>query len=201
MKTREKILLIAEEEFSKLGYDGLSMNELVKKLEINKATVYYHFKDKRALYQTILENILDDLNSELESRLDTSLNSKELLKEYVKVYIQKIKERPTIVPLMLREIANFGSNSDTNIVILFEKMISRVYEILNNLDLKDKYKEIDPYLIDSIIYGTINNFYAIQMSDLPIGTVKGGLKADINKSLDFACDFITDIILDAICKE
>ena len=80
-------------------------------------------------------------------------------------------------------------------------MISRVYEILNNLDLKDKYKEIDPYLIDSIIYGTINNFYAIQMSALPIGTVKGGLKADINKSLDFACDFITDIILDAICKE
>lgn len=47
MKTRELILKVAEEEFSKLGYDAVSMNNLVKKLNINKATIYYHFLDFR----------------------------------------------------------------------------------------------------------------------------------------------------------
>lgn len=47
MKTSEKILKVAADEFARIGYDGLSMNSLVEKLEINKATVYYHFKDKK----------------------------------------------------------------------------------------------------------------------------------------------------------
>lgn len=56
MKTSEKILKVAADEFARIGYDGLSMNSLVEKLEINKATVYYHFKDKKALYKEVIKH-------------------------------------------------------------------------------------------------------------------------------------------------
>ena len=38
---KEHILDIATSEFAILGYSALSMNNLAKKLEINKATIYY----------------------------------------------------------------------------------------------------------------------------------------------------------------
>jgi len=58
MTKKELILKVAEEEFCKYGFDAVSMNDLVKKLNINKATIYYHFKDKKSLYQTIIKIIL-----------------------------------------------------------------------------------------------------------------------------------------------
>jgi AcrR family transcriptional regulator len=66
MKRRDKILLIAEEEFARVGYDGLSMNDLVKKLQINKATIYYHFEDKKSLYQGVTKNAITHINQSLE---------------------------------------------------------------------------------------------------------------------------------------
>lgn len=75
MKRRDKILLVAEEEFARVGYDGLSMNDLVKKLDINKATIYYHFEDKKSLYQEVAKNAITHMNQNLEGLYKKTLKS------------------------------------------------------------------------------------------------------------------------------
>ena len=56
--SKEKIIKIATQEFATYGYDGVSMNTLASKLEVNKATIYYHFKHKKSLYQDVLKSII-----------------------------------------------------------------------------------------------------------------------------------------------
>ena len=70
--TKKRILDVATEEFATLGYSGLSMNKLAEKLKINKAMIYYYFKDKRNLYDEVISSIIE-LNEE-EMKQISSLN-------------------------------------------------------------------------------------------------------------------------------
>ena len=57
--TKKRILDVATEEFATLGYSGLSMNKQAEKLKINKAMIYYYFKDKRNLYDEVISSIIE----------------------------------------------------------------------------------------------------------------------------------------------
>ncbi len=50
---RDRILLKALQFFVAHGYDGISMREIAEACGLSKAALYYHFRDKEALF---LEN-------------------------------------------------------------------------------------------------------------------------------------------------
>lgn len=103
MGTKDLILSVAVKEFAKVGYDGLSMNNLVKKLNINKATIYYHFKDKRSLYNEVIKSEMTKGNSNIKAIFDEKKDGKTLFKDYLDAIILSIKQSPDIVSLALRE--------------------------------------------------------------------------------------------------
>jgi len=197
--TKDRILEVASQEFAKYGYDAVSMNNLVKKLDINKATVYYHYKDKKALYNEVIKALVEFRNEKTRLIFKDNSDGKSLLKAYINVEVNAIKERPYMVPLALREIANLGADLDDSIVPLFEEDIRYIQMILDKLELKDEYKEISVYAFFSLMMGTFLNFYSIQMSDLAIGT-KDELKKDGEKSLDYISEFLYNIIVSSTCK-
>ncbi|MBP7770254.1 MAG: TetR/AcrR family transcriptional regulator [Aliarcobacter sp.] len=195
MKTRELILKVAEEEFSKLGYDAVSMNNLVKKLNINKATIYYHFLDKRTLYHEIIKDVFSDINQRVGLLFAKNLEPKVLFTAYVNTIVTHI-----IVSLALREMANYGNNVDDSIMPYIEDELQKVELILKKLDLKESYKDINPLTFIALINGTIKEFYVIQMSSLSIGK-ESELKNDSEKTLNYIAEFVSNIIFDAIVKK
>ncbi len=198
--TKENILNIATNEFTIYGYDAVSMNKLASKLELNKATIYYHFKDKQSLYQEVIKNLILSNQENIERVLSSSLDPKEKFKAYIKEFIKTIKIKPQIVALSLREMANYGANVDEQIVPYIEQEIEHLRLAIVNLPLKEKYKTFDLYLLKSFILGTISHYYAFQMSDLEFK----GLSQFSKKSedvLDFTNDFLVDFILDALCEK
>ena len=71
--TRERILVVANELFIEQGYEGTSLREIADRLDITKAALYYHFRSKDEILQTLLEpfdTLLDDLLSRLEAARD-----------------------------------------------------------------------------------------------------------------------------------
>jgi AcrR family transcriptional regulator len=59
-KTKQRILDAAETLFSRNGFHGTSVSEITKKAMVNKAALYYHFKDKNDLILALFQKILDD---------------------------------------------------------------------------------------------------------------------------------------------
>ena len=203
MTKKENILKIAEEEFSKRGFDAVSMNDLVKKLDINKATIYYHYKDKKNLYHTVIKNAMEKSNSNIRTIFEDVKDNKDnqtLLRDYVNATILTIKENPNIVPLALRELANYGGDIDESFIPYIEEEIKCLKKVLNELELKDIYLNMNMYALYAFINGTIKTFYVIQMSSLPLGDDKE-LKNNSDKTLAFISQFISNIILDAIVKK
>ena len=45
-QTKQKILNVAGELFAENGFDGTSVDSIANAAGVNKALIYYHFKDK-----------------------------------------------------------------------------------------------------------------------------------------------------------
>lgn len=63
--TRSRIQAVALDLFSEQGYDATSLREIAERLGVTKAALYYHFKSK--------EEIVDSLTADHVARLDTLL--------------------------------------------------------------------------------------------------------------------------------
>ena len=197
--TRKNILDVAMEEFATLGYSGLSMNKLAEKLKINKAMIYYYFKDKRNLYDEVISSIIELNEEEKKEILNSSLEAKEKFKRYIKLYTKTINNNPNIIPLTLREMANFDLGIENNIPNSIEQELVLMKQIILQLNLKEKYKDIDFYELKAMIIGTISSYYSMQKTPLKLSNIKDFDKND-TKILNYVEEFITNILLDALCE-
>ena len=197
--TKKRILDVATEEFATLGYSGLSMNKLAEKLKINKAMIYDYFKDKRNLYDEVISSIIELNEEEKKEILNSSLEAKEKFKRYIKLYTKTINNNPNIIPLTLREMANFDLGIENNIPNSIEQELVLMKQIILQLNLKEKYKDIDFYELKAMIIGTISSYYSMQKTPLELSNIKDFDKND-TKILNYVEEFITNILLDALCE-
>lgn len=197
--TKKRILDVATEEFATLGYSGLSMNKVAEKLKINKAMIYYYFKDKRNLYDEVISSIIELNEEEKKEILNSSLEAKEKFKRYIKLYTKTISNNPNIIPLTLREMANFDLGIENNIPNSIEQELVLMKQIILQLNLKEKYKDIDFYELKAMIIGTISSYYSMQKTPLKLSNIKDFDKND-TKILNYVEEFITNILLDALCE-
>ena len=58
-KTRKKILKTAEKLFAEKGYDGTGIQDIATEAGINKALIYYHFKNKKDIIDSLFSATLD----------------------------------------------------------------------------------------------------------------------------------------------
>ncbi|MBP9042811.1 MAG: helix-turn-helix transcriptional regulator, partial [Spirochaetes bacterium] len=63
--TEDKILNGALDEFAELGFDGARVDRIAARSGLNKAMIYYYFKSKENLYETIVKNIASIIQSSI----------------------------------------------------------------------------------------------------------------------------------------
>jgi AcrR family transcriptional regulator len=68
-RTREEILDVAVQEFSRLGYAGARVDEIAARTRTTKRMIYYYFGGKEQLYIAALERVYSGFR-ELEAQLD-----------------------------------------------------------------------------------------------------------------------------------
>lgn len=71
-ETKQKILDVALDLFSKNGFSAVSIRDICKVVNIKESSVYYHFKNKQAILDELLQNfesIATGLMSQLEQAL------------------------------------------------------------------------------------------------------------------------------------
>ena len=96
---------VAADHFSEFGYDATHLEAIAKECEISKPAIYYHFKDKAALYETVLLKRFSALSEIIEKNTDRD-NPVENLKSYIKTFGDFLIETPCFSAIFAREIAN-----------------------------------------------------------------------------------------------
>jgi len=69
MKARDRILMAADDLFGRVGFDAATTREIAEMSGVNKALIHYHFKNKEALFETLLDRYYTRLAETLQTSL------------------------------------------------------------------------------------------------------------------------------------
>ena len=167
-KTRAAILRAALEEFSHEGVAGARTDEIARRAGVNKALLYYYFKDKEGLYAAVLEQVFSGMYQRVGSVLDrTDLPPRERLLLYVRTHFDYIASAPVYPRLVQREFMRSSGRALTpaasRIMERFGKpLYNRVEKLIQEGISTGDFRRVDPVQTVTSIIGTIV-FYFISM--------------------------------------
>ena len=93
-ESRAAILEAAAREFAAHGIDGARIDAIAREARVNKALLYYYFKDKETLYGAVLDRVFSGLKAAISTALDRPLAKKSSF-EYLIVNARKLEMRPS----------------------------------------------------------------------------------------------------------
>jgi AcrR family transcriptional regulator len=68
--TRATLLREARLIFAASGYDAAATEEIVQRAEVTRGALYYHFKDKRAVFEAIVEEVAREIAAAIDKRAE-----------------------------------------------------------------------------------------------------------------------------------
>jgi|SRR5277367_3323433 len=93
-ESRAAILRAAVGEFAEHGIAGARTDAIARAARVNKALLYYYFKDKDALYEAVLDHVFSGLRARVMPVLDSKLPPREKILQYLGTYFDYIAANP-----------------------------------------------------------------------------------------------------------
>jgi TetR/AcrR family transcriptional regulator, cholesterol catabolism regulator len=100
---REQILKTAAQLFAAKGYHAVTLDEIAKQLDIQKASLYYYIKSKRALLEEISEILLANTMSNIDKIPKSNLSPKEKLRQFIVNQIISNTKSPDLTAIFYEE--------------------------------------------------------------------------------------------------
>ncbi|MES2310386.1 MAG: TetR/AcrR family transcriptional regulator [Verrucomicrobiota bacterium] len=114
-RTRGKLLKVATRLFSKKGFDGVSVDEIVDTAKVNKRMVYHYFGNKEGIYASVLKEAFQKL-AEVEKEIVIEASSSvEVIEGIIRAYFEFPLKNPEFVRLLLWENLNNGAHLEAEI--------------------------------------------------------------------------------------
>ncbi len=172
--SKESIVKNAIKLFSKKGYAGTSMDELASLCNLNKAMVFYYFKNKKGLYEAVMHEILEEIYSTIVNK-DRKYNSAlDEIEEFIKVYAKFAYSHPYLPSLLLKELSDSGAVIPEILFSSMRKLFAHFSDILR----RGGYKDEIPMVLYFMILGSLNLIVttkqlrkkATQLDDIEVDT-------------------------------
>jgi TetR/AcrR family transcriptional regulator len=115
-RTRRAILQAAERLFAERGFASTRLEDVAERVGIKRASLVYYFRNKSELYQQVLTDVFAELLRRHEQVLGAPGPLAERVERSVSVWVDYVVERPAVMALMLREVAD-GKRSSAPMAI------------------------------------------------------------------------------------
>ncbi len=100
-KRRTEILEAAKEVFSSTGFHKADMNEIAKRANIAKGTVYLYFPSKKELFIAVIKDGLENLSQKISNEVGKIDDSVEKIKKAISTYMLFFKSRQELYRILL----------------------------------------------------------------------------------------------------
>jgi AcrR family transcriptional regulator len=134
------ILKTAIKHFSK-GYENTSLEEIAKELNITKPAIYYHFKNKKALYNAIFVKKFGEFKFEFEDTLEKNME------KYIDTLFDFFKDKD-FAKIFLLELSSGFVNLEDETKKTISVLLKTVTKILNGFD-------VNPLFVQTTIISSI----------------------------------------------
>jgi TetR/AcrR family transcriptional regulator len=147
-ESRAAILHAAAQEFARHGIDGARTDAIAREARVNKALLYYYFKDKETLYAAVLDSSFAGLKATVFRVLDSDLPPREKILAYVGAYFDFIAANQMYPRLMQREMmrAREGKSAyiDKIINAYFRPIFVKLNEVMQTGIAAGEFRPVNP---------------------------------------------------------
>jgi TetR/AcrR family transcriptional regulator len=155
-ESRAAILQAAAREFAEYGIAGARTDAIAREAKVNKALLYYYFKDKETLYGAVLDEAFSGLKNTVFAALESNLPSREKILAYVGAYFDFIATNHLYPRLMQREMMRAREGQSQHIEKIIANYIRpifvRVSEVLQRGIAEGEFRAVDPaHFVPSMI--------------------------------------------------
>ncbi len=154
--TREGIIEAAARIFSEKGFHATSMQDIADAVDLQKASLYYHFSSKQEILADILDRALDLINNRLELVLSQSLSPDEKLRQAMVSYLETIAENQNLSAVLLLELRSLAPELKELHASRREKFERLWRDLIIEGTQQGVFTEVDPSLTGRAILGVMN---------------------------------------------
>jgi TetR/AcrR family transcriptional regulator len=173
-ESRAAILQAAAYEFAELGIAGARTDVIAREARVNKALLYYYFKDKETLYGAVLDDAFSGLKKSVFQVLDADLPPREKILAYAGTYFDFIASNQLYPRLMQREMMRAREGQSPHIEKVIKKYIQpifvRVSEVLQRGISEGHFRPVNPaHFVQSIVAMIVFYFSSAPMMQKIVG--------------------------------
>jgi len=119
--TRDLVLDVAERRFAERGFAAVSMREIATEAGLkNQASLYHHFKNKRALYEAVLNRGVELIVSRVAQSGGTDASRDAVLDHVIDILVEH--------PHLPRLIQRAGMDDNRNLARSVGRLLAPLYE-------------------------------------------------------------------------
>jgi AcrR family transcriptional regulator len=144
LKTEEKILEAAADEFLLKGKSGARMQEIANNAGINKALLHYYYRSKDKLFESVFTVVIKKLLlSKVNKIIEEEKDAIGLVRRFVATYIDIINKNPMVPFFVLEEITK-NPGRLTNSMLNSGLPIDKVINLIHDSSKQGIIREIEP---------------------------------------------------------
>ena len=123
-KRRQAILDAALEEFAARGFAAARLDDMARRADVAKGTIYLYFRDKESLFQELVRAMLSPLVAAIEAATLRELPIRALVELILNTFVSDIYEtrRKDVLRLIITEGARFPELAE----FYYREVIARV---------------------------------------------------------------------------
>ena len=170
--TKERIIDVALDFFTRKGFSGVSVREIVEKAGVSKPTLYYYFTNKEDLYLSLIRNSFLHFNEQLLAI--TALpadNLRDKLLDITSHYLDFCRKFPREIKLSLMSIYRTETSAPRVDMARFARpAIAAIADVIGRGIKRGEIKEADPVRLALQLLGMIHIQFliALQQVDFPL---------------------------------
>ena len=168
---KKKIIIDAALKlFSKKGYTKARMTDIAKEAKMSYGSLYHYYKNKDAIFETIVEDWWAKLFSELVSIKGSKLPIKNNLEKFIRFLLNAYATNPHQVEIYITEVSRgFVYHSEHRVRENFLWVFSLCEQLFAvSQDRGELRNDISTHHLANIFLGSIDSF----MSNIVFGKVK-----------------------------
>lgn len=155
-RTRAAILAAAEHVFAEKGYAAGRLEDVATRVGIRRASLFYYFRDKRDLYDTVLTGIFAALLDRYQVVLAAPASLPQRIEAIVDAWVGFIGERPTTAQLLLWEAADRSQERTSAAAGRGAAVVAALVSAIREGQQQGCFHPIDPiHFIATIIGATV----------------------------------------------
>jgi AcrR family transcriptional regulator len=128
---RDAILDAALDEFSARGFAATRLDDVAKRADVAKGTIYLHFKDKESLFQELIRSKMAPVVGTLEATFAADLPLRLVIDKAIDVFVREVygSHRKDLIRLIISEGPRFPALAE----FYYREVLSRILKSVRGL--------------------------------------------------------------------